>query len=358
LRTDQQEYVVRPGLTLPPRTRNLELDFTAATLSIPERVRFRYRLVGLEEGWRNAGARRVAFYTNLEPGDYRFEVLACNEDGVWGMTPASFAFRIAPTFVQTIWFKLLCALLALLLMALLYWRRMLAVTQRISERLRERLRERERIARALHDSFLQSVQALMMQFDLIKHSLGADDPLHGRIEHALTTADDVLREGREQVLALRLNHEQAGDLETALSGLGHILGPRYQTGFALQVSGVARPFRADAAAEAYAICREALQNAFRHAHSAQVRVELRYERSHFTLRVSDQGRGMDAAVYERGYRPGHFGLTGMRERAHDVGGTLEIDSTLGQGTTVTLLLPARRAYARAATVPASPAAAP
>lgn len=346
LRTEQREHVLRPGLVLPARTSNLELDFTAATLSMPERVRFRYRLVGLEDDWREAGTRRAAFYTNLGPGNYRFEVLASNEDGRWGTVPAQFAFSIAPTFVQTAWFKVLCAMLALLFLALLYWRRMISVTARISERLRERLRERERIARTLHDSFLQSVQALMMQFDLIKHGLAPSNPLYAKIESALTTAEDVLREGREQVLELRLNHEQTGDLETALAGLGEILGPRYETRFTLDVTGEPQPFRASAAAEAYAISREAMLNAFRHARSPEVRVELRYERSQFALLVSDHGRGMDAKVYERGHRPGHFGLTGMRERADDVGGTLEIHSARGQGTTVKLLLPARRAYAR------------
>ena len=101
------------GLGLPSHTHNLRIDFTAAVLSVPERARFRTRLVGQDDAWRDAGALRQAFYTNLGPGDYRFEVMAANEDGLWGAAPASLAFRIAPAFHQSLWFKLACgALLA------------------------------------------------------------------------------------------------------------------------------------------------------------------------------------------------------------------------------------------------------
>jgi signal transduction histidine kinase len=348
LRTDQHGYDPLPGLVLPQYTRNLELEFTAATPGMPERAHFRYRLAGLEQGWRDAGAARAAFYSNLGPGDYRFEVLAANEDGVWSASPATLALRIVPAFVQTIWFNLLCGLLVLALASLLYWRRVALVTARVAERLRERVRERERIARTLHDNFLQSVQALMMQFNLIQHELSPDDPVQAKIDTALQTADDVLREGREQVLALRLHHELSGDLEAALTGLGHILAPRHGARFIVQVTGNARPLRADAAAEAYAIGREALLNAFRHADSDTVTLVLQHAPSQFTLQVRDCGRGMHPEVHARGQRPGHFGLTGMRERAQDVGGALDIASEAGHGSTVTLRLPARSAYARKA----------
>ena len=346
LRTDLRNYVPGSRLMLPQYTRNVDLAFTAATLGIPERARFRYRLDGLENAWRDAGALRFASYSNLGPGDYRFEVIAANEDGVWSSAPATLPLRIAPAFVQTMWFKLLCALLVLALISLLYWRRVAVVTARVTERLRERLRERERIARTLHDNFLQSVQALMMQFDLIKHGLNPADPMQMQIDAALRQADDVLAEGREQVLALRLNHELSGDLEAALSSLGHILAPRHGARFTAKLQGTARALRADCAAEAYAIGREALLNAFRHARSEEVQLDLVHAADQFTLRVSDQGCGIGADVSTRGYRPGHYGLTGMRERAADIGGTLDIGNSAGCGTTVTLRVPARNAYLR------------
>ncbi len=184
----------------------------------------------------------------------------------------------------------------------------------------------------------------MMQFDLVRHTLPDQDPLKDKIREALDHADAALAEGREQVLALRLNHELGGDLGTALNGLGNIQAPRYHVRFTLEVKGTPRPLRGSAAAEADAIGREAMLNAFRHAHSAAVTVELDYAQQHFTLQVNDHGRGMSPEVYARGHRPGHFGLTGMRERAADAGGLLDIRSEMGKGTTITLRLSAQRAY--------------
>jgi signal transduction histidine kinase/ligand-binding sensor domain-containing protein len=344
IRTDHAAYAPVGGVLLPAGTETLRLDFTALSYQAPERMEFRYQLDGVDRTWRENTGERAASYTNLGPGRYRFRVIASNNDGVWNNEGASITFEIAARPTQTVWFRAACIVLGLSILVSLYFWRVRQLRRRYSERMRERLGERERIARTLHDSFLQSVQALMMQFGLIKWELPVDHPMRLTIDRALDTADDVLSEGREHILALRLNHELSGDLEAALSGLGHILAPRHGARFVLQESGERRPLRAAAAAEAYAIGREALLNAFRHAGSDEVTVELRYTSSQFSLQVRDTGCGLNAEVYLRGQRPGHFGLVGMRERAHDVGGTLEIRSEAGKGTTVTLRLPAGSAY--------------
>ncbi|MYM71721.1 hypothetical protein GTP56_05855 [Duganella sp. FT134W] len=345
LRTDLQGYFPQSGLVLPQRTTNLELDFTAAALSIPERVRFRYRLVGLESGWRDAGARRTAFYTNLSPGQYRFEVSAMNEDGVWSTTPGVLAFSITPAFTQTLWFKAMCGLVVLGALYLLYCWRLALATRRMAERMGERRRERERIARTLHDNFLQSVQTLMIFFSQVKKGLSPTDPAQKRIDAALDAADLVLNEGRSQVHELRSNTLQE-ELDSALAGVGQALAEQHGVRFALEVTGAPAPLREEIAAEAYAIAREAMLNAFRHANSDDVRVTLAYTRKHLVLTVADRGQGLSAEVLAAGERPGHWGLPGMRERAESVGGTLAVHSAAGAGTRIILRLPGRRAYRR------------
>ncbi len=93
------------NLVLPPRTTDLQIGYTALSLSVPERVRFRYRLEEVDKDWQDAGTRREAFYTRLGPGEYHFRVKACNNDGVWNETGASLSFNIAPAWYQTIWFR-------------------------------------------------------------------------------------------------------------------------------------------------------------------------------------------------------------------------------------------------------------
>lgn len=204
--------------------------------------------------------------------------------------------------------------------------------------------ERQRIARTLHDNFLQSVQALIMQFSVIKGSLPRDHPAQQRIDAALDAADDVMIEGRDQVLDLRVRHGQPGQLEAALRDVGHRLAERHPADFALAVEGTAKPLKPAVSSEALAIAREAIVNAFQHAHGDRVQVHLRYGRRQFELSVRDNGRGINAEVMGQGHRPGHWGLTGMRERAEDIGATCKVDSAAGKGTTVILRIASRRAY--------------
>ena len=93
------------NLVLPPRTTDLQIGYTALSLSVPEKVRFRYRLEGVDKDWQDAGTRREAFYNRLGPGKYHFRVIACNNDGVWNEEGAHLDFNIAPAWYQTIWFR-------------------------------------------------------------------------------------------------------------------------------------------------------------------------------------------------------------------------------------------------------------
>jgi len=339
LRAEGRSYPLNGAARLPAGTENIELDFTAAVLTIPERARFRYRLVGLEDGWRDAGTRRQAFYTNMGPGDYRFEVLASNEDGVWSTRPATLDVAIAPTFVQTLWFKLLCALvLALAGYGLFRWRVQLA-TARVAERMQERLDERTRIARTLHDSFLQSVQALIMRFDRIKHGIATDDPLQREIDNALDTADAVLLEGREQVWALRSGDDAQPGLQRALEEAAAACGQQYGVTVHVEQQGKPVPLPDSVQHEVHAIALEALHNACRHSGAVTVHVALRYAPDGVQLRVLDAGCGIDDQVLTNGAPHGHWGLAGMRERAHLVKASLRISRRAGGGTEVSLDVP-------------------
>lgn len=344
LRSDRQMFSVGNGIKLPEHTDNLQIDFTAASLSIPERVRFRYRLQGFEGAWRDSGGRRQAFYTNLGPGDYRFEVFAANEDGVWSKAPASLSFSIKPSFTQTLWFKLACIATALVAVYLLYLVRLKQLTARIADRLRERVLERERIARALHDTFLQSVQALILRFDMIKNALPADSPAQRQIDAALDAAQHVVEEGREQVMDLRVSDVHATKLSEALQTAGKTLAEQYGCDFKLTVIDTECALLPAVRAEVLAIGKEALLNAAKHSTSAVVTVELAYTRRYFRLIIGDRGKGNDESVSKSGTRAGHWGLEGMRERAQRIDASFAIDSKAGIGATITLTLATSKAY--------------
>jgi PAS domain S-box-containing protein len=104
---------VADGMRLPPRVRDVTIEFTALSLTDAQSVQFRYRLDGHDHEWQEAGDRRQAFYTNLGPGNFRFLVTASNNNGVWNETGKQLEFSIEPAYFQTIWFRLLCVVVLL-----------------------------------------------------------------------------------------------------------------------------------------------------------------------------------------------------------------------------------------------------
>jgi signal transduction histidine kinase len=338
---DGRRYEAMPMLALPAGAHSFNIHYTAASLRQPEGVRFQYRLDGEDNEWRDAGTRRTAYYTNMAPGSYRFQVRAINEDGVWSAQPASIAFDIPPTVTQTLWFKVLCALAGGTLLTLLYRYRLRRVTARLEERMEVRVAERERIARTLHDTFLQSVQGVVLRLDTAVDALPDDSATRKTLAPILHSARGTIAEGRAQVLELRA--AQVDDVESLLGELAALLQASYPgTAFGLTVSGERALLLPRAAEEIREIAREAVRNAFQHAQAGKIDARLTYGDPCFTLLVRDDGVGMPPAI------PGfnaHFGLVGMRERAARIGGTLRIDGAEGGGVRVTLTVPARCAYA-------------
>jgi len=135
-------------------THTVEIDYTALSLSISERVEFRYKLEGVDKDWQNVGTRRQAFYTSLGPGRYTFRVIACNNDGIWNEEGAMLTFSVAPAWYQTNWFLALSVITGLFVLWVLYQLRLRQIAYQFNMGLEARVNERTRIARELHDTLL------------------------------------------------------------------------------------------------------------------------------------------------------------------------------------------------------------
>jgi len=332
---------------MPAGRADLRIDYTATSLTVPQRVRFRYKLEGYDADWRDAGGRREASYTRVGPGDYVFRVIASNNDGVWNETGASLAFTVPPAYWQTPWFAALAMGGAVGALWLLYRLRVWQISAQLRRRMEARLQERERIARELHDTLIQSVTGLTLHVRAAANQVPEGTPLRERLELALTRANDVAREGRDRVTELRLHQGTAVPLETALANACRTLadawpGPRCE----LTVDGTPRDLNVLVSEEVERVAREALTNALRHAGARRVHLRLAYDRDALRLTVQDDGRGFPSGADDGLERSGHFGLAGMRERAARIGGQLTVRSG-DQGTTVTLSVAAATAYAPA-----------
>ena len=338
-------------LSIPPRRQRITLAFTGLSLSVPERVRFRYRLDGFDDEWSEPASTRQAVYTNLGPGTYRFRLIACNSDGIWNSAETTLAFTIAPAFWETRWFQGFIALVLTAAAWGAYRLRVRQLARQLHVRFEERLAERTRIARDLHDTLLQSFHGAVFRFQAALNAL-PDHPVEAkqRLEHAIDQAARAVTEGRDAVQDLRATAADPHDLAEAITALGEDLAAaeveydHTPVAVAVAVTGTPRALHPIMRDEVYRIAGEALRNAFRHARARRIEVEIQYDVGQFHVRVRDDGQGIDPAVFTAP-RAGHFGLSGMRERAELIGGTLEVWSEVGVGTEVDLRIPSGAAYA-------------
>ncbi len=334
----------KSDLRLGPRVQSLQIDYTALSLVVPDRVLFRYKLDGVDADWQNVGTRRQAFYTKLPPGRYRFHVSACNNDGVWNTLGASLDFTVTPAFHQTWWFRALLALAPIALAAWLIRLRMKFLVHNLQERLAERLAERERIAGELHDTLLQNLFGLTLSLQGTANQLPPDDPLRHRLNEALDTSDHVMKQGRARINDLRSRSEDLPSLSRALAQVGRQLGTSKPVHFDVVVDGQEQAVDPSVHEELLLIGREALSNAFRHSDATSICVELLYGQNTLQMRVHDNGRGLEHAVLTSGGRSGHWGLLTMRERAKRLHAAIEIGPRDKMGTQVLLRVPASMAY--------------
>jgi signal transduction histidine kinase len=337
-------FADREGNHLPIHATNLQIAYTAGSLTVPERVRFRYALEGSDRNWQDVGNRHEAVYTNPGPGRYTFRVIAANNDGVWNDTCTSIPFTIPPAFNQTKLFYTLCALLGLAALYALYKVRTRQLAAEVRGRLEARLAERERIARELHDTLLQGVQGLMLRFHTVASRISQRDPARALMEQALERADQVLGEGRDRVKELRATADNEADLPHALAAEGEQLALIHGAQFRTSVEGAHRDLHPIVRQEVLLITREALGNAFRHSGAQHIEAEISYAQAVLHVRIRDDGRGIDTDVLDAGGRPGHFGLLGMRERAEQIRAQLKIWSKPGAGTEIDVQVPASVAY--------------
>jgi signal transduction histidine kinase len=324
-----------PELSLAAGTHHVELLFDAIEISSPEKIRLQYRLDGVDSEWLNAGSTGRAIYSNIPAGTHAFHIRACNRDGIWDRTGMVYFITQQPYFYQTRLFLVAAVILGLSTLAGLYRLRLSQVTAGLNARLEERLAERTRVARELHDTFLQTVQGSKM---VAEHALKNPDD-HARLVQAMenlsTWLGKATQEGRAALNSLRSSTTETNDLAEALKRATE--ESRMQTPMEVSLSVVGE------AKEMHPIVRdEAIRNACLHSSPTRLEVGLTYAND-LTLRVSDNGKGIDPDVVANG-KKGHFGITSMRERAERIGGKLTIVSSASSGTEIMLVVPGRTIF--------------
>ena len=339
---------------LPPLVRDLQIDYTALSFVAPEKVRFRYKLEGLDSDWQDAGNRRQAFYNNLPPRKYRFRVIACNNSGVWNEQGAALDFAIAPAYWQTNWFRALCLLTFAAMLWTVYQLRVRTLERRqaVLERHQGEIRalneqlikaqeaERIRIAGELHDGVLQQITSLTLRLGTVKYQVPADSEAKASIaglqQELIGIGTDVRHLSHE--LHPAVLHESG--LPAALSSYCEEFSKVRGLPVSCEADESVKELSPGAALCIYRIAQEALGNAAKYSKAKKVEVRLTRSDGRVWLSVSDDGVGCDRS---QAGKSGGLGLINMRERVHQLDGTFEFDSEPGRGTTVRATVPFRAA---------------
>jgi signal transduction histidine kinase len=341
LTVDGKDYAPIFPLTLPAHTSSVTIRYSSVSLSDPEVIRVRFQLHEVDTGWSETSPGNPATYRNLSPGNYHFSVEASDAGGVWPDKIATVAFRILPAWYQTTLFRASCAAFVVMTLWGLYRYRLHRLAYEYNLRIEERVAERIRIARELHDTLLQTFQALMLRLQLLDPLL-PDGKAKEQLELTKDRAAQAIAEGRNALYALRSNSTTVEDLAEAVGALGEELATESGT-FRLVVVGQPRALHPLIRDELYRITREALRNAFRHARARHIEAEITYAERALQLGIRDDGVGIAPEILQEG-REGHFGLDGIRERAREIGAKLSIWSRAGAGTEIELSVPESIAY--------------
>jgi signal transduction histidine kinase/ligand-binding sensor domain-containing protein len=331
------EQVIADGKNYDPNLRgeiafrghDLQIVYTGVSLMVPERVRFRYRLEGLDSRWTDADTRRNVSFLNLPPRHYRFQVIACNNDGLWNTVGADFALRVDPYFYQTKWFALLC----LTAITLAVWSAHRLKVRRVVSRLQLIAAERVRFGRDLHDSLLQGFSGVVFLLEAAARQFEtAPEAAKQRLERAIDQADRSLREAREMIVSMRIPALENNTLPDALQTTVAEMVADASVDLQFEVKGRPEQGPYNVEANLFLLAREAVTNALKHASARRIRLELCYTPNELCLTIQDDGVGFEPEAAAT--KAGHFGFRGMQERARMIRGRFKVNSAPGSGSTI------------------------
>jgi ligand-binding sensor domain-containing protein/two-component sensor histidine kinase len=309
---------------------HLAFEYAGLSFSAPQKVLYRYRLEGFDKSWVDAGTQRVAYYTNLPPGDYQFRVAAENGDGVWNTAGAAFSFEIEPHFYQTWWFRALLLAAAGLLVYGGYYVRV----RQVQAEYDAVLGERNRIAREIHDTLAQGFIGVSVQLEIVARLLATSaDAARTQLDETRALVRQSIAAARQSIWELRSQSSDNHDFAARLTNMAKQVAGSSGARVKLEVHGTFRPLAAALEDELFRIGQEAVTNAVRHGGARHIDIELVFDAKRLRMTVADDGCGFEGAVNSSG-PDGHFGLKGMRERAQQIQAEIRVDSAIGKGTKV------------------------
>jgi signal transduction histidine kinase len=338
---DRKPLPPHQSVQIKPGSDDLEIHYTALSFSRPEQVKFKYKLVGLDNDWVDAGTRRTVYYSHLPPGNYTFTVIADNGEGVWNNEGVAISIIVTPPFWRTWWFSALLLLIAVGIAYLFFRWRITQLQQRhraqevFSKKLMDAQEsERKRLAVELHDSLGQSLviiknRALMSLSKPEDHTraMAQMDEISEAASHAIAEVKEIASNLHPYQL------DRLG-LAAALKTMLETVSNSSDIQITREIDQIDGELSKEAEINLYRIIQESLNNIVKHSAATQTKVSIKKDSRSIHLLIHDNGKGFDAERLAA--EPTGLGLTGIRERAKLLGAKPEIRSAPGKGTTISV----------------------
>jgi signal transduction histidine kinase len=346
---DQQARSADRTIVIQPAQENLAIEYSAPSLVNSERIRFRYKLSGQDRDWVNVYGRRTAYYSHLQPGEYDFRVIAANADGIWNMAGAQIHISVLPHFYQRWWFVLsvLSASGGLLAFA---WRsrvRQLEAARTAQQSFSRQLialheSERKHIAAELHDSLGQQLVVIRNWASLALSGMDEPNPLRRPLDEISEMASQVIDEVREIAYNLRPFQLERFGLTAAIEDLVDQVAASSAIRLEAEIDPINEEFNKDEAIHVYRIIQEGLSNITRHSMATEARLLIKKVEGQLFVTISDNGRGFILSGHQAQSGHSGFGLMGVEERVRILGGKWQVESSLGSGTIIKVLIGIRK----------------
>jgi signal transduction histidine kinase/ligand-binding sensor domain-containing protein len=330
-------------VTVPAGKETLEIRYASLGLAAPDRGRFKCKLGRYETiPKERPGNIREALYTKLPPGDYEFQVTACNEDDIWNEVGAWLMVKVLPPFWQTWWFRSLATvcLLGMVVGSVHY-----VSTQRLQRQLaalrqKEALeKERARIARDIHDQVGASLTQLSLLGELVESDKNHPEEVEGHARQIEQTALETTRALDQIVWTVNPSNDTLDSLITYLCKYAQdylaLAGVRYRLEAPPQLPGT--PISPELRHNVFLAVKEAITNVVRHAQATALALRLRVDAASFTIEIEDDGRGLGGLDPQAAQT--RNGLRNMRKRMEDIGGSFSMGPAPERGTVVRLTSP-------------------
>jgi signal transduction histidine kinase/ligand-binding sensor domain-containing protein len=344
LRVNQRTEALDHPVRVAPGHENFEIQYSALSFVNSERIRFKYRMEGLDQDWVDAGVRRTAYYSHIPPGSYHFLVAAAHDDGGWNGRWSSLAITVLPRFYQTWWFLIVSLTAGCVMLALgVRHRLLLEARERAEQRafsqqlITSQENERKRIAGELHDSLgqrlivIKNLALLLLQN---RHPSSLNGAQRDQIQEISSEASGAVREVREISYNLRPYQLDRLGLTAALQAMIQTASASSATMFRIEIDDVDGALRHDAEINFYRIVQECVNNVLKHSRAAEAVIQVQRNHETLVLTVHDDGAGFAPESVHSNHHRGGFGLTGISERARLLGGSAHFRSVPGRGATV------------------------